>query len=126
MPNANGSEPTPKPPTVTELAEAADVKRAAYIEALGNASGPTKEDRNKNAASNSMHIVTVLAEQRHSVDRAKLAYDEALQRLHAAQALEAQVRAEKIQVSMKCATWVIAVFTLVAAAGAVWAAYKAP
>jgi hypothetical protein len=73
-----------------------------------------------------MHIMTVLAEQRHSVDRAKLAYDEAVQRLQAAQATDAQSRGEKIQVSVKCATWVIAIFTLVAAAGAVWAAYKAP
>jgi len=120
---ASGSQPA-KPPTIDELTKDADAKRTAYLGTLDSAKGPTAKDKNDYAAGHTMQILSVLAEQQHAVERDKLAYEESLQRLQAAQANEAQSRMEKIQVSMKCATWVIAVFTLVAAAAALWAACK--
>jgi hypothetical protein len=114
-----------KTPTIKDLAGDVEATRGKYLGALDNAKGPSAADQNKYEAGHTMHIVTVLAEQRHAVEQAKLAYEEAAQRLQTARADEAESRMQGIQVSLTRATWVIAVFTFVAAAGAVWAACKA-
>jgi hypothetical protein len=119
-------------PSIPELEDEVADLRKRFQEAIDAAVGPnTSLKWNVDAGNDAVPLLVVIAEQAMAVQKAKLRYEDAWERLQTAHERErqrlsdaSQGRLESMQKSMTAATWAIAALTLVLAVAAAHDACK--